>query len=61
MEDETAMFQVGQSEKDTFYELLMQQQLPSAWNHDLEERPRGEYVFARMEIHQENSIYKINR
>ena len=61
MEDETAMFQVGQSEKDTFYELLMQQQLPSAWNHDLEERPRGEYVFGRVLIDQENSIYKINR
>ena len=55
------MIQVGQSEKDTFYELLMQQQLASAWNDDLDKIPRGEYTFGRVIIDQENSIYKINR
>ena len=49
------------SEKDTFYKLQMQQQLASAWTDDLELKPEGEYVFARMEIRQENNIYKINR
>ena len=55
------MFQMGQSTKDTFYELHMQQQLASAWTDDLEINLRGEYKFASVEIHQENSIYKINR
>ena len=55
------MFQMGQSTKDTFYELHMQQQLASAWTDDLELNPRGEYKFASVEIHQENSISKINR
>jgi hypothetical protein len=55
------MIQVGQSEKDTFYELLMQQQLASAWNDDLDIDPRGDYTFGRVIIDQENSIYKINR
>ena len=55
------MIQVGQSEKDTFYELLMLQQFASAWNDNLDENPRGDYTFGRVLIDQENSIYKINR
>ena len=52
---------MGQSEKDTFFELLMQQQLASAWTDDLMVNPRGAYKFGSVEIHQENSIVKINR
>ena len=55
------MIQVGQSEKDTFFELLMQQQFASAWTDDLMVNKTGDYKFASVEIHQENSIYKTNR
>ena len=52
---------MGQSEEDIFFELHMQQQLASAWTDDLEYNPRGDYKFGSVEIHQENSINKINR
>ena len=39
----------------------MQQQLPSAWTDDLMVNKTGDYKFASVEIHQENSIIRTSR